>query len=53
MTTMCTDRTLPDAINDYSVNGTSWFRTIAEWNSKDMNLVVKHNDSGKSGDLGS
>lgn len=30
MTTVCTDRTLPEVINDYG-NTTSWFRTLAEF----------------------
>jgi len=45
MTTICTDRTLPEAINDYGSANTSWFEALEEYNNRKHNFVMKHNDS--------
>jgi hypothetical protein len=48
-TTMCTDRPLPPAIDDYTNSGDkkSWFRAISEYQAQKENLLVMYNDAGR------
>lgn len=45
MCTMCTDRPLPDAINDYDGTGDSWFTKLAEYDIQTYTKLMKYNDS--------
>jgi hypothetical protein len=47
MTTICTDRELPDAVNDFGSTGIdgSMFEALAEADITSYNLIIKHNNS--------
>ena len=48
MTTICTDRDLPDAVNDYAGeenNHDSMFRALAQVDIQSYNLMMKYNNS--------
>jgi len=44
MTTMCTDRDLPDILRDYG-KPDSWFEMLMAYDVMDYNLILKHNNS--------
>lgn len=44
MTTICTDRELPDDVNDYGEEN-SWFQALADYDVQSYNLVMKYNNS--------
>lgn len=46
MTTICTDRYLPEDLNDFDSKGFSMFRALAEYDIQSYNLVMKYNNSG-------
>ena len=50
MTTICTDRELPDPVNDFGSTGAdgSMFEALAEADIMSYNLVIKHNNSEHS-----
>jgi hypothetical protein len=45
MTTMCTDRTLPDAIDDYDGSQNGWFTKAAEYDIETYTKLMKYNAS--------
>ncbi|KAL3916551.1 MAG: hypothetical protein SGILL_005127 [Bacillariaceae sp.] len=45
MTTMCTDRTLPDAIDDFDGTNENWFHQLAEYDIETYTKLMKYNQS--------
>jgi hypothetical protein len=45
MCTVCTDRKLPDAVNDYDGTSDNWFTRLAEYDIQTYTLIMKHNES--------
>jgi len=50
MTTICTDRELPDAVNDFGSTGIdgSMFQSLVDADITSYNLIIKHNNSEHS-----
>ncbi|KAG7369191.1 histidine phosphatase superfamily branch 2 protein [Nitzschia inconspicua] len=45
MCTICTDRPLPEAINDYDGSNNNWFAKLAEYDIQTYTKLMKYNDS--------
>jgi hypothetical protein len=45
MCTMCTDRPLPEAVNDYDGTNDNWFTRLAQYDIQTYTKVMKFNDS--------
>ena len=48
MSTVCTDRTLPDSLNAYNPHPHSWFSRIENYRTFNFSYPMRHDDRGES-----